>query len=90
MSYSTDKLKTPKEHAINSLVMEQASAIAEELTGKEWEASDRPENLWIDEGEGNREYNAEAQDIYNAHYDKYTDEIYKFINAIIKEHLLTL
>ena len=50
---------------INKLKL--ASELAQYMLVQEWE--DRPENIYVEEDNGDTRYNAEAQDIFNHYYD---------------------
>jgi hypothetical protein len=79
--FSIDKLETAEDQEINSLIMEEASDIAEELTELECEVigidcycGDDQELMFTDE----------AQDIFNIHYDSKVDELYNLVNLVLK------
>lgn len=52
-------------------ILEIASNLAQLELGKLWEQEERPENLFIEEDNGDTRYNADAQEIFNDLYDKY-------------------
>ena len=85
--YSEDNLVTPKQHEVNSLILEQASDTAEKLTELEcklheikcWETdilglSDADELVFTDE----------AQTIFNVYYDEQVEELYKLLQLQLK------
>lgn len=80
--FSLDKLETAQDHNINSLIMEQASDIAEQLT--ELECQIHNIKCYI-ETENESSYTEAAQDIFNIYYDQKVDELYKLFNAQLKE-----
>lgn len=55
--------------------VELASNLAEKALEKDW--ADRPENILVEEKNGDTRYNAEAQDIFDDHYDYFYSEINK-------------
>lgn len=82
LEFSIDKLKTAQDHNINSLIMEQASDIAEQLT--ELECQLHNIECYI-ETENESSYTEAAQDIFNIYYDKQVDDLYKLFNLQLKE-----
>ncbi len=83
MEYSQDRLDNPSQHDMNSLIMEQASDIADELTQIDCRIS---KIICYEKDKDGFKFTDEAQDIFNVHYDRYIDELYKFTNAVIKTH----
>lgn len=79
--YSLDKLETEKDFDVNSIIMELASDNADEITNLECGLN----NIfcYIEEGDGII-YSEEAQEIFNIHYEKQVDVLYKTINEILK------
>ena len=59
------KLNTMENITINKL--ELASELAHRMLVQEWE--DRPENIYVEEDNGDTRYNGDAQDIFNHYYD---------------------
>jgi len=49
--------------------LELASELAHYMLVQEWE--DRPENIFVEDDNGDTRYNEEAQDIFNHYYDKF-------------------
>lgn len=49
--------------------LELASELAQYMLVQEWE--DRPENIYVEEDNGDTHYNADAQDIFNHYYDRF-------------------
>lgn len=49
--------------------LELASELARYMLVQEWE--DRPENIFIEDDNGDARYNEEAQDIFNHYYDAF-------------------
>ena len=47
--------------------LELASELAHYMLVQEWE--DRPENIFVEDDNGDTRYNEEAQDIFNHYYD---------------------
>jgi hypothetical protein len=47
--------------------LELASELAHRMLVQEWE--DRPENIYVEEDNGDTRYNGDAQDIFNHYYD---------------------
>ncbi len=47
--------------------LELASELAHYMLVQEWE--DRPENIYVEEDNGDTRYNGDAQDIFNHYYD---------------------
>ena len=47
--------------------LELASELAHYMLVQEWE--DRPENIYIEDDNGDTRYNGDAQDIFNHYYD---------------------
>jgi hypothetical protein len=79
--FNEDELETAEQHNINSLIMEQASEIAEKLTELECELNGI--ECLVVEMEGETEvssYTEEAQDIFNAYYDEQKTELYNLLN----------
>lgn len=89
--FSLDKLETNLDFTVNSLVLEMADEIATDLTEQECENMGIP--CWND-GDGNPADEdtenvvmaEQALDIYNVHYDRYTEQLYKMANRIVKAH----
>jgi hypothetical protein len=79
--FSQDRLETDEDHKVNSLILEQASDIAEKLTELECRLSGI--DCWVHSG-GGQSFTDEAQDIFNVHYDEQVDELYNLLNAQIK------
>lgn len=69
---------------INSRVMELADDIATELAQRDWEVDDRAENFYVEEEDGSLRLNGDAQEIFDEHYDRYVDILYKFANRVIE------
>ena len=59
------KRNTMENITINKL--ELASELAHRMLVQEWE--DRPENIYVEEDNGDTRYNGDAQDIFNHYYD---------------------
>lgn len=74
-------LETAIDHNINSLIMEQASDIAEKLTELECQLNDI-ECYEVEEDETS--YTEEAQVIFNIYYDEQVTELYALLNAQLK------
>ncbi len=55
--------------------LELASELAQYMLVQEWE--DRPENIYVEEDNGDTRYNSEAQDIFNHYYDVFETIIEK-------------
>lgn len=75
----------PIDDHINSLILSQASDIAERLT--ELDCKILGIKCYIVEMEGKAELitmTDKAQDIFNEHYDLHTSELYALLNAQIK------
>jgi hypothetical protein len=49
--------------------LELASELAHYMLVQEWE--DRPENIFVEDDNGDTRYNEEAQDIFNHYYDRF-------------------
>jgi hypothetical protein len=80
--FSQDDLNTPEQHNINTLILEQASDIAEELTELECQKAGIP--CWTGD-EQSKAFTEEAQSIFEVHYDKQVTSLYNLLNAQIKE-----
>lgn len=53
-------------------ITELASELASLATGHQWEIVDqRPENILVEEDNGDTRFNSEAQEIFNEYYDNY-------------------
>ncbi len=83
--FKEDELNTKEEHEINSLIMSQASDIAEKLV--ELECKFNNVKCYIVETEGNVEclrYTEEAQDMFDIYYDEQKTELYSLLNTQLK------
>lgn len=49
--------------------LELASELAHYMLVQEWD--DRPENIFVEDDNGDTRYNEEAQDIFNHYYDRF-------------------
>jgi hypothetical protein len=79
--YAQGNLITPKEHNINSMIMEIASDIAEEKTAKQFNDNHLIEN------DDCTVLTDEAQDFFNNAYDTEMDRLYTLVNYTIAEHI---
>lgn len=79
-TFSIENLNSPKDFEVNSYIMELASDNATELTELECKLNNI--EPYIEENDELR-FTDEAQDIFNVHYDKQVDDLYKLINYII-------
>ena len=80
--FEEGELHTHEADHINSLIMSQASDIAEKLT--ELECKLAGIECYVVEMEGDTQvqsYTEEAQDIFNIHYDEHVTELYDLLNA---------
>ena len=84
MEYKLDNLCTGnvKQDEMNSLIMDYTSDFAEILTEKECIINNI--DCWLNDGVNEPCFSEEAQDIFNYHYDEFTENIYKLINEAIK------
>lgn len=73
-------LNTSEQHEVNSIIMEQASEIAGEITERICE--NKGIKCFI-HGEDQTTYTGEAQDIFNRLYDEKMEEFYSFANRIV-------
>jgi len=83
--FKEGELNTPSEHYINSLIMEQASEIAEKLTELECELNNI--KCCVIEMEGDTEtsyYTKDAQEIFDIHYDEQFTRLYDLFNRQLK------
>lgn len=79
------ELDTIEQHEINSLIMSQASDIAERIVDLECKLNGI--TCYIVEMEGDTEvstYTEEAQDMFNIVYDEQFTELYALLNAQLK------
>lgn len=82
MKYEAHKLETIQQQEMNSLLLERASDISEALTKLTCEKNNIK---CYNEGDNTcMTYTDEAQEIFNAYYDHYTEELYKLANSIVK------
>lgn len=79
--FSQDDLTTPSQHEVNTLILEQASDIAEKLTELECQKAEIP--CWTGD-EQNKSFTDEAQSIFEVHYDQAVTSLYDLLNAQIK------
>jgi len=80
-----DELETIEQDRINSLIMEQASDIAEKVT--DLECSLHGIECYVTVRENGTEvssYTDEAQEIFNMYYDEYKTELYNLLNRQLK------
>ena len=49
--------------------LELATELAHYMLVQEWE--DRPENIYVEDDNGDTRYNEDAQDIFNDYYDRF-------------------
>ena len=49
--------------------LELAAELAHYMLVQEWE--DRPENIYVEDDNGDTRYNEDAQDIFNHYYDRF-------------------
>lgn len=80
--FDENEVETVEQHKIYSLIMIQASDIAEKLTELECKLNNIV--CYIVEMEGETEvssYTEEAQDIFNVHYDNHMTELYSLLNS---------
>ena len=75
------ELKTEVDYNIFSIVMVQASDVAEKLTELECELHGIPHEV---EDENGFCYTDEAQGIFNIYYDEQIDELYQLLNQQLK------
>ncbi len=84
-NFIEDELLTSEDDHINSLIMSQASDIAEKLT--ELECKVNGITCYVNTIEGETvisSYTEEAQDIFNIYYDEQKTELYNLLNAQLK------
>ena len=81
LTFDENKIDTILKHKVHSLIMEEASEIAEAQT------SIRCDYLQIEEHKKNEDgfvFTEEAQDIFNEFYDTELEQLYKLINNVLK------
>lgn len=83
--FNQDKLDTPQQHEVNTLILEQATDIAEKLTSLECRLADIKEydGVMVN-GIEEVSYTKEAQEIFNVHYDYQVMELYTLLKAQLK------
>ena len=79
--FSLDKLETPKDFEVNSLIMEMASDNAEKLTEKDCELNGITCYVEVDD---EMSFTDKAQDIFNVYYDEQVDSLYNLVNEVLK------
>ena len=83
--FEEGELELPIDDHINSLIMSQASDIAERLTYLDCRINNiLCEVIEIENGVEVSMYTEEAQDIYNIYYDEQVTELYGLLNAQLK------
>ena len=78
--FEQGELNTSEQQEVNSVIMEQASEIAGELTEQICEKKGIKCFVY---GEDQTSYTDEAQDIFNRLYDEKMEEFYEFANRIV-------
>jgi hypothetical protein len=81
-TFSIENLNSPKDFEVNSYIMELASDNATELTELECKLNNI--EPYIEENNELR-FTDEAQEIFNVHYDKQVDDLYKLVNFAINQ-----
>jgi len=79
--FDENKIDSNLEHSINSLIMEQASEIAEKLTELDCRIWGR--QCYTETIDG-VVFTDRAQDIFNDYYDEQMSQLYKLINNQLK------
>lgn len=84
--FDSFSLNKPIDHAINTLIMTQASDTAEKLTELDCKLNriECYEDV-IEDGIDIRRFTEEAQDIFDMYYDSQCEELYALLNAQVIE-----
>lgn len=83
--FEEDELHTAEDDHINSLIMEQASEIADKLTLLECKLNKiECYHIEMEDDTEVSSYTEEAQDIFDNYYDEQKTELYNLLNAQLK------